>query len=134
MPLRGSSVRFDLKAEGKALAVGEATPSADFRTANPDYFRAAGIPLLQGRPFSTTDRWGGGRVVIVNRTLADRLFPGEDPLGKRIAWTGDVLRFTPISGDWRTIVGVVATPDGGWTRARAVVQPFRAGAGARWRV
>jgi predicted permease len=127
MPLRGSSVRFDVKAEGKALAVGEAMPSADFRTANPDYFHAAGIPLLQGREFSTTDRWGSGRVVIVNQTLADRLFPGEDPLGKRIAWTGDVLRFTPISGDWRTIVGVVAnTQDGGLdAEPRAVVfMPF----------
>ena len=53
-------------------------------------------------------------MVIINQALADKLFPGEDPLGKRIAWTGEVLRFTPISGDWRTIVGVVGnTPDGG---------------------
>ncbi len=53
-------------------------------------------------------------VVIINQTLADRFFPGEDPIGKRIAWTGDVLRFTPLSGDWRTIVGVVGnTQDGG---------------------
>jgi predicted lysophospholipase L1 biosynthesis ABC-type transport system permease subunit len=53
-------------------------------------------------------------VVIVNQMLADKLFPGEDPIGKRIAWTGDILRFTPISPDWRTIVGVVGnTQDGG---------------------
>ena len=52
--------------------------------------------------------------MIINQTLADKLFPGEDPIGKRIAWTGDVLKFTPISGDWRTIVGVVGnTQDGG---------------------
>jgi predicted permease len=114
MPLRSSGVRFEVKAEGKALAVGEAMPRAEFRTANPDFFRAAGIPLLKGRPFSATDQRGSGRVAIINQTLADKLFPGEDPLGKRIAWTGDVLRFTPISGDWRTIVGVAGnTRDGG---------------------
>ena len=114
MPLRSTDVRFDVKAEGKTLAPGEAMPRAEFRTADPEYFRAAGIPLLAGRTFAATDRKGSGRVVIVNQTLVDRLFPNQDPVGKRIAWTGDVLRFTPISGDWRTIVGVVGnTQDGG---------------------
>ena len=114
MPLRTSMIGLDVQAEGKALAVGEATPRADMRTANPEYFRAAGIPLLRGREFSITDRAGSGRVVIINQTLADKFFPGEDPLGKRIAFVGEVLRFTPFSGDWRTIVGVVGnTQDGG---------------------
>jgi putative ABC transport system permease protein len=114
MPLQSAEIALDVKAEGKSLAVGEAMPRAEFRTANPEYFRAAGIPLLKGRPFSATDRSGTGRVVVVNQTLADKLFPGEDPLGKQIAFTGDVLRFTPFSGDWRTIVGVVGnTQDGG---------------------
>ena len=127
LPLRSSDVRFDVKAEGKSLGVGEAMPRAELRTANPDFFRASGIPLLKGRPFSTTDRMGSGWVVIINQTLADRLFPGEDPLGKRIAWTGDVLRFTPISGDWRTVVGVAGnTQDGGLDAAPrpALFMPF----------
>ncbi|MGH7615119.1 MAG: ADOP family duplicated permease [Gemmatimonadales bacterium] len=114
MPLRSSSVQLEVKAEGRALAAGEAMPRAELRTANPDFFRAGGIPILQGRAFATTDQRGSARVVIINRTLADRLFPGQDPLGKRVAWTGDVLRFTPISGDWRTIVGIAGnTQDGG---------------------
>src|SRR5439155_11689986 len=86
MPLHGSDVGLEVKAEGKALAVGEATPRADLRTADPDYFRAAGIPLLKGRAFATTDGRGAGRVVIINQTLADKLFPDEDPIGKRVAW------------------------------------------------
>jgi predicted lysophospholipase L1 biosynthesis ABC-type transport system permease subunit len=46
--------------------------------------------------------------------MADQFFPGEDPVGKRIAWTGELLKFAPISGDWRTIVGVAGnTQDGG---------------------
>ncbi|HEU4995845.1 MAG TPA: FtsX-like permease family protein, partial [Gemmatimonadaceae bacterium] len=114
MPLRSSDVKLEIKAENKPLAVGEATPRAEMRVANPEFFRAAGIPLVQGREFTATDRPGSQRVVIVNRLLADRIFPGEDPIGKRVAWTGDVLRFTPFSPDWRTIVGVVATTqDGG---------------------
>jgi predicted permease len=114
MPLQTSMIQLEVKAEGKAPAAGEAVPRADFRTANPDYFRAAGIPLLRGREFSITDRFGSAPVLIINQTLADRFFPGEDPLGKRIAWTGEVLKFTPFSGDWRTIVGVVGnTQDGG---------------------
>jgi putative ABC transport system permease protein len=113
-PLRSTDIRLDVKAEGKTLAPGEAMPRAELRTAGPEYFRAAGIPLLAGREFTSADRSGAERVVIINRTLADRLFPGEDPIGKRIAWTGDVLRFTPISGDWLTIVGVTGnTRDGG---------------------
>ena len=113
-PLEGSGVSLEVKAEGRAPEVGEAIPRAEFRTASPEYFRAAGIPLVAGREFTITDRRGGPMVVIVNQTLADRLFPGEDPLGRRIAWTGDVLRFTPFSGDWRTVVGVVgSTRDAG---------------------
>jgi putative ABC transport system permease protein len=127
LPLRGSDVRLDVKAEGKSLAPGAAMPHAELRTADPTFFDAAGIPLLAGRPFAATDGPSSGMVVIINRTLADQLFPGEDPIGKRIAWTGPVLRFTPLSGDWRTIVGVAAnTQDGGLdAEPRSVVfMPF----------
>jgi predicted permease len=114
MPLRSSEVALEVKAEGKPLAEGEPMPRAELRSANPDYFSAAGIPLLEGRAFSTSDQAGSDLVVIINQTLARRYFPNENPIGKRIAWTGDVLRFTPFTGDWRTIVGVVAnTQDGG---------------------
>ena len=127
VPLQRSGVSFDVKAEGKPLVSGEAMPSAELRTANPEFFGAAGIPLRKGRAFASTDQAGSAMVVIINQTLADRLFPGEDPIGKRIAWTGDVLRFARISGDWRTVVGVVGnTQDGGMDAApRPVVyQPF----------
>jgi len=113
-PLKASMASFEVKAEGKSMRVGEATPRADFRTAAPEYFSAAGIPLIKGRAFAATDGVGAGKVVIINRTLADKFFPGEDPIGKRIAWTGEVLKFSPISPEWRTIVGVVGnTQDGG---------------------
>ncbi len=114
IPLRSTEFQLDIKAEGRPLAAGAAQPRAEFRTANPDYFRAAGIPLLKGREFTTTDRDSSQRVVVVNQTLAAQLFPDRDPIGQRLAWTGEVLQFIGVSGDWRTIVGVVGdTKDGG---------------------
>lgn len=127
MPLRSSQFQLDVKAEGRTLAVGEAQPRAEFRTASPEYFSASGIPLLSGRPFYATDQEKSGDVVIINRTLADKLFPGRDPVGQRIAWTGDVLRFIGIHGDYRTVVGVVGdTKDGGLDAAPVpvVFMPF----------
>jgi predicted permease len=127
LPLRGSDFRLELKVDGKPQQSGEAMLRAEVRTASPEFFRAAGIPLLKGREFSSTDRPGAGRVVIVNQTLVDRIFLNEDPIGKRIAWTGEVLKLSPISGDWRTIVGVVGnTQDGGLDAAPGLVvfMPF----------
>ncbi|HEY9225778.1 MAG TPA: FtsX-like permease family protein, partial [Gemmatimonadaceae bacterium] len=127
MPLRSAQFQLDVKAEGRPLANGEAMPHAEFRTANPEYFRAAGIPLIAGREFAATDRDSSARVVILNKTLADKLFPNRNPIGQRVAWTGDVLRFIGVSGDWRTVVGVVGdTKDGGLDASPlpVVFQPF----------
>ena len=112
-PLEAAEL-WPIKIEGRAVAVGEPMSQADWRTAGPTYFRASGNPLVAGREFTATDRPGAARVVVVNRTFAERYFPNEDPVGKRVALTGPVLQFTPLSGDWRTIVGVVGnTQDGG---------------------
>jgi predicted permease len=113
-PLRRSTVSFEVKAEGKTLPVGAAVPRAEMRTANPEYFSAAGIPLLRGRSFASTDHEASGLVVIINQTLAEQYFADEDPVGRRVAWTGEILKYTPFRDDWRTIVGVAAnTQDGG---------------------
>jgi len=128
MPLRNSGgFQLDVKAEGRPLAAGEPMPHAEYRTASPEYFSASGIPLIKGREFLSTDRDSAGLVVILNQSLADRLFPDKDPIGQRVAWTGDVLRFIPVSGNWRTVVGVVGnTKDGGLdAEPRPVLfQPF----------
>jgi len=127
VPLRANEFMLEIKAEGRVLPAGAPMPRAEFRTANPDYFRASGIPLLKGQEFSTTDVRGSRLVVVLNKTLADQLFPDRDPIGQRVAWTGDVLKFIPVSGDWRTVIGVVGdTKDGGLDAAPqpAVFQPF----------
>lgn len=67
----------------------------------PGYLSAMGIELLRGRDFASTDAAGSLEVVLVDSTLANLFWPGQDPLGKRIklSWTQD----------WRTVVGVVAS-------------------------
>lgn len=67
-----------------------------------DYFRVAGIPLVQGRMFSDLDNATGARAVIVNQKFVDRYLQGADPLGKRIGL--DLGDATPA---WAEIVGVV---------------------------
>lgn len=130
MPLRTAGILLEIKAENHPLGPNEAVPQSEYRTANPDYFKAAGIPLIAGRDFASTDNAQSPRVVIINRTLADQLFPGRDAVGQRIAWTGEVLKFVGISGDWRTVVGVVGnTKDGGLDAAAmpATFTPFAQG-------
>ena len=106
-PLRNSMADFDLKAEGRILPPNRPTPHAAMRTADTGYFAAAGIPLLAGRGFQSTDRRGSGLVVVLNQSFARQLFGDLNPVGQRIAWTGQVLKYTPFTGDWRTVVGIV---------------------------
>ncbi len=114
MPLRSAGILLDVKAETHPLAPGEAQPHGEYRTAAPDYFHASGIPLLEGRAFTDNDDAKSAPVVILNKTLAERLFGNKDPIGQHVAWTGDVLRFIGVSDEWRTVVGVVGdTKDGG---------------------
>ncbi|HUF28761.1 MAG TPA: ABC transporter permease [Gemmatimonadaceae bacterium] len=127
IPLRSTGFMLELNAEGRVPLDGEPTPRAQYRTATPEFFSAAGIPVLAGRAFDATDHAASPRVVVLNKTLADRLFPDRDPIGRRVAWTGDVLRFIPVSGDWRTVVGVVADTRDGSPDADpqpVVFQPF----------
>jgi predicted permease len=53
------------------------------------YFETLGIALLEGRPLDATDRAGGQRAVVVNRTFAEQFWPGGSALGRRIRWPAD---------------------------------------------
>jgi predicted permease len=131
VPLRVSEFQLDIKAAGRVQSPGEPQPQAEVRTADPGYFKASGMTLAAGRDFNTTDTTKTERVVIVNQTLAKLLFPGEDPIGRRVSWTGEVLKFIGLKEDtWMTIVGVVRdTKDGGLDAkpVRALYMPFAQG-------
>ncbi|MCA9736153.1 MAG: ABC transporter permease, partial [Gemmatimonadetes bacterium] len=107
VPLRGTLVTLEIKAEGRPPLPGEPIPLAEYRTATPDFFAAAGMEILSGRGFAATDEAGSARVAVINQALAERLFGEDDPLGRRVTWTGQVLSAIGMQEDWRTIVGVV---------------------------
>lgn len=99
-PLRGSSNTMGFSVEGHDEE--ELAYSALTNAASPDYFRVMGIPLVRGRTFRTSDREGAPPVAIINETMAQRLWPNESPLGKR-------LKFGRLESDqpWMEVVGVV---------------------------
>ncbi len=81
---------------------------ARFRSVSPGFFPTLGIPLLAGRNFTEADRAGSEQVIIVNETLAERAFPGQDPIGRYVAWTDPATAFIDLSTRPRRIVGVAA--------------------------
>ena len=74
----------------------------NFRAISPDYFESMGIPLLAGRRFTSGDDERSFGAVIVNREMAERFWPGEDPVGKRIK-RGSIGSENP----WLQVIGVV---------------------------
>jgi putative ABC transport system permease protein len=74
--------------------------SSDYREISPDYFRAMGVPLLEGRFFTDADSTDAAKVVIINAALAREKFPGRNPIGEHVA----VFEFAETE---REIVGVV---------------------------
>jgi putative ABC transport system permease protein len=96
-----------------------APPSVGLRSATPELLRALGIPLLAGRGPAPTDVADAPRVAAVSRGLAQRFWPGQDPLGRRFKLTRD--------GEWITVVGVVGDVMQDWflqMRPPMVYQPY----------
>jgi len=73
--------------------------SAQYNVVSPDYFRALRIRITQGRAFTERDRIGSPPVAVVNETLAQRIWPGESPLGKRLALGSDESEVVGVFAD-----------------------------------
>jgi putative ABC transport system permease protein len=118
MPLTGfNMIRRGIQVEGRPEIPFEQQPEIAIILAGPDYFRTLGIPLLRGRAFSGADRQGALPVAIVSRSLAQRLWGDEDPIGRRI-----------LGREELTVVGVAEDVkyEGVTTSSQRVVlyQPF----------
>lgn len=74
-----------------------------YRVADAGYFRTLGIPLLEGRLFDASDDEGASHVAVIDRAMAERLWPGESALGQRFNPRG----MDPWPDEWLTVVGVV---------------------------
>lgn len=73
---------------------------ASYTAITPEYFETMGIGILEGRGFTEADAEGSPPVAVINRTLADRLWPGENPLGRRLTGLGD-LEVVGVTGPGR---------------------------------
>ena len=94
----------DFMVEGRPPAPGESPPIGALIFSSPDYFRALGVPVLQGRGFTEADMADEPRLAIINETFARRFFAGENPVGRRFKQGGPDRTNNP----WLEIVGVVA--------------------------
>lgn len=81
-------------------------PSVNYQTAFPGYFRAMRIAVKQGRLFNAQDDARSPRVALVSETTARRLWPGQNPLQRRILLANQTPGGPPVA--WRTVVGVVS--------------------------
>ena len=103
LPLdKGPTAAF--RVEGRPETTPDKWPPANYRIVTPNYFRAMGIPVVQGRTYTERDNENAPNVIIVNQEIADSVFPGENPVGKRITFGG----FDNGQPRWFEIVGVVA--------------------------
>ena len=93
------------RVEGRPVTTPDKWPSVNYRVVSPNYFRAMGIPLLQGRAYTDRDNENAPLVMMVNQQLAREIFPDENPVGKRITFGGTNPDGQPR---WFEIVGVVA--------------------------
>ena len=104
LPLSGDLFSISFETEGRPVAKGD-QPSADFFAINGGYFKTLGVRILKGRDFDTRDDAKAPGVIIVNQTFAEKFFPGENPIGKRIKPGISTDENKPAM---REIVGVVA--------------------------
>jgi putative ABC transport system permease protein len=113
--------------EGYKKANGEEDPRARFRIVSPGFFASLGIPIIAGRDFNEADRREAEKVVIVSQSVAQRLFPNQEAVNRRLLWTDPVIKFIDVSGAPRRIVGVVPDVDDENVEPRAemtVYHPF----------
>ncbi len=117
LPLQGDSNTF-YQVPGQEYARLTDQPLVSYRFVFPEYFETLEIPILSGRTFDDTDRPDSRAVIVVNEVVAERHWPGENPIGKQIDFWDER----------REIVGVVRSTlddDGREARATAFISAFQ---------
>jgi putative ABC transport system permease protein len=101
LPARWTTRTRGIEVEGRPLQKDAEAPPADARWIEPGYFGVMRVPILQGRAIEERDDEQAPRAAVISRSMADRFWPGADPLGRR---------FRPVAKDgdapWLTVVGV----------------------------
>jgi len=97
LPMSDAAANSSFEVEGRSA--GTDINVADSQIISPDYLRTMGIPLLRGRFLSEADTTPAPMSVMVNQTLVRKVWPGENPIGKRIRFRSDA--------PWLSVIGVV---------------------------
>jgi putative ABC transport system permease protein len=115
LPLSGLDGSSGFYIEGRPAPARADEQQTHFRSISANYFRVMRIPLAAGRDFSNQDDQNARRTAIVNEAMARRYWPGQDPIGHRVALDFETMRFFPdrapvfdIPSGMREIVGVVS--------------------------
>jgi len=114
LPLSGTGTSGTVTLDNSAVDT-ELAPEADQRIAMPGYFEAMGIRVVRGRTFEEQDNETAAPVAIVDQSLAEKFWPNQDPIGRRIKRGGP-----QSTNPWTTIVGVVEH-----VRYRTLEEPSR---------
>jgi len=110
--------------EGRPVPKSNDVPSAALQIVSPDYFAVLHVPLIAGRLFADTDTPSVAQAAIISRSMAERYWPGEDVVGKRVK-----LGKPDSESPWITVVGIVADVRQNWWNSAAeptLYRPFRA--------
>ena len=119
-PFLGSNVFMTrLMAAGQSEGESSANPWVGMDFVGPEYFDAIGLPILRGRGFTDADREGSPNVAVVTQTIANRFWPGEDPIGKHVrqAAGSPVITVVGLVGDFHFREHRQATP--------MLIRPYR---------
>ena len=102
LPIEGSNWEDVFIAADKPAPSRADLPESDYLRVSPNFFETMGVRLLRGRLFTAADTPESAPVAIINETLARRIWPGEDPIGKRIK-----KGLPEEDRPWREVIGVV---------------------------
>jgi putative ABC transport system permease protein len=103
LPLeKGPTTGF--RVEGRPILTPDKWPMVNYRAVTQNYFRAMSIPVIQGRTYDERDNVNSPPMMIINQQTAREIFPGENPVGKRITFGNTNQNGQPV---WYEIIGVV---------------------------
>ncbi len=106
LPMSDSDSNGNFSIEGRPPYARGDEPALERNAVTPSYFATMRIPLLRGRELTEEDTATSRPVIVISKATADRFFPGEDPLGRRMNWGSPADEGSSFT--WREIVGIVA--------------------------
>jgi putative ABC transport system permease protein len=108
IPFASGSGRRPVEVEGRPVASASERPEVDFRAITPDYLRVLRVSITRGRGFTRADGDQAPPVGIIDELMAERLWPGEDPIGRRFRPT------LVADAPWITVVGIAGNVKHDW--------------------